>query len=64
MLISNKGNLKKLNEKQEAEKLLKTIYAMLDKLAKNNIIHSNKAANDKSKLTKFCTNLQPKPSIN
>lgn len=46
--------IKKLREagKEEAETLLPTVISMLDKLAKNNIIHQNKAANTKSKLTK------------
>ncbi len=38
--------------KSEAETLLKEVSAMLDKLAKRNIIHKNKAANQKSKLAK------------
>jgi small subunit ribosomal protein S20 len=36
----------------EAAKDLSTTIAMIDKLAKSNIIHKNKAANLKSKLTK------------
>ena len=32
--------------------MLGNVISMLDKLAKNNIIHKNKAANLKSKLTK------------
>ena len=32
--------------------MLLNVISMLDKLAKNNIIHKNKAANLKSKLTK------------
>lgn len=35
-------------EKKEAEALLPKVYAMLDKLAKRDIIHDNKAANLKS----------------
>ncbi|MBL4905176.1 MAG: 30S ribosomal protein S20 [Flavobacteriaceae bacterium] len=38
--------------KKEAQALLPNVIAMLDKLAKNNVIHQNKAANLKSKLTK------------
>jgi small subunit ribosomal protein S20 len=38
--------------KSEAETLLKEVSAMLDKLAKRNIIHKNKAANQKSKLAR------------
>ena len=46
--------IKKLREadKQEAEKLLPEVISMVDKLAKNNIIHQNKAAHTVSKLTK------------
>jgi small subunit ribosomal protein S20 len=36
--------------KKEAEKQLPTVVGMIDKLAKRNIIHANKAANLKSKL--------------
>jgi small subunit ribosomal protein S20 len=39
------------DQKEAAEKLPKVI-SMLDKLAKRNVIHKNKAANLKSKLTK------------
>jgi small subunit ribosomal protein S20 len=39
-------------DKAEAEGKLGKVISMLDKLAKNNIIHKNKAANLKSKLTK------------
>jgi len=35
-------------DKKEAEALLPKVYSMLDKLAKRNIIHKNKAANLKS----------------
>ena len=37
-------------EKEEAEKALPGVVKMIDKLAKRNIIHQNKAANLKSKL--------------
>jgi len=39
-----------LTDKKEAEKALPGIFAMLDKLAKKNVIHKNKAANLKSGL--------------
>ncbi len=38
-------------EKEQAEELLPKVQKMLDKLAKNNIIHKNKAANLKSSLS-------------
>ncbi|MFZ6002232.1 MAG: 30S ribosomal protein S20 [Bacteroidota bacterium] len=44
--------LKTTTSKSEAEALLKEVSAMLDKLAKKNIIHWKKAANQKSKLAK------------
>lgn len=42
--------LRSLGDKNEAEALLPQVVAMLDKLAKNNVIHKNKAANLKSGL--------------
>jgi small subunit ribosomal protein S20 len=39
-------------DKAVAEKDLPTVISMLDKLAKKNIIHKNKASNLKSKLTR------------
>ena len=43
--------------KSEAENLLKEVNSMIDKLAKKNIIHWKKAANQKSKLTKLVNKL-------
>ena len=42
--------LRATTDKKEAEKLLPEVSSMLDKLAKRNIIHKNKAANLKSSL--------------
>ncbi len=42
--------LRELTDKKEAEGLVPSVVAMLDKLAKRNIIHKNKAANLKSGL--------------
>jgi small subunit ribosomal protein S20 len=42
--------LRSLTSKKEAEGLFPSVVAMLDKLAKRNIIHKNKAANLKSGL--------------
>jgi small subunit ribosomal protein S20 len=39
-------------DKSDASAKLKLVISMIDKLAKKNIIHDNKAANLKSKLTK------------
>lgn len=44
--------LKALTDKKEAEEKLPSVVSMLQKLAKNNIIHKNKAGNIQSKLTK------------
>lgn len=44
--------LKSTTVKSEAETLLKQVTSMIDKLAKKNIIHWKKAANQKSKLMK------------
>ena len=49
--------LRNMTEKTEAEGQLSKVVAMLQKLAKNNIIHKNKAANLQSKLTKFVASL-------
>jgi small subunit ribosomal protein S20 len=49
--------LKELTDRKEADVLLKSVISMLDKLSKINIIHANKAANLKSKLTKHVSAL-------
>jgi small subunit ribosomal protein S20 len=41
----------------EAAEQLKVVSAMLDKLARKNVIHKNKAANIKSSLTKLVNGL-------
>ena len=46
-------NLRATTDKNEAQGMLSGVVSMLDKLAKNNIIHKNKAANLKSKLSKY-----------
>lgn len=43
--------LRAMNDKEEAVKLYPVVQKMLDKLAKRNIIHKNKAANIKSSLS-------------
>ncbi len=47
------AKLRALTDKKEAEALLPKVVSMIDKLAKTNNWHKNKAANVKSKLTKF-----------
>jgi small subunit ribosomal protein S20 len=49
--------LRKLTSKKEASEQLPKVISMLDKLAKKNIIHKNKASNLKSKLMKFVAKL-------
>ena len=44
--------LRNMTDKEEAVKLYPVVQKMLDKLAKTNIIHQNKAANLKSALCK------------
>ena len=50
--------LKNTKDKQEAIELHKIVSSKLDKLAKKNIIHKNKAANNKSKLAKYVNSLE------
>jgi len=57
---SARNSIKKLRntrEKKEAAELLPKVSSMLDRLAKKNIIHKNKAANLKSSLTIHVKNL-------
>jgi small subunit ribosomal protein S20 len=49
--------LRETADKSEAQDLLKKVISMLDRLAKKNIIHKNKASNNKSKLTKMVNSL-------
>lgn len=43
--------LRMTKDKAKAEKLLPEVSSMLDRLAKKNVIHKNKASNLKSSLT-------------
>lgn len=43
--------LRETTTKKDAQTMLPKVVAMLDKLAKTNVIHKNKAANLKSSLT-------------
>lgn len=49
--------LRAITEKDAAAELLPGVSAMLDKLAKKNVIHKNKAANLKSGLKKHVESL-------
>jgi len=46
-----------MDSKPEAEEKLPGIVSLIDKLAKRSIIHKNKAANLKSKLTKHVNSM-------
>lgn len=46
-----------LSDKKEADELLPKLYAMIDKMAKKNLIHKNKAGNLKSSITKYANSL-------
>ena len=49
--------LRNTTDKEAAEALLPKVSAMIDKLAKVNIIHKNKAANLKSGIAVYVNNL-------
>lgn len=49
--------LKSMTDKEEAEKFLPKVQKMVDKLAKKNTWHKNKASNVKSKLAKHVNSL-------
>ena len=50
-------DLREATEKEAATAMLIKVTSMLDKLAKKNVIHKNKDANLKSKLTKSVNKL-------
>ncbi|WP_405398866.1 30S ribosomal protein S20 [Maribacter sp. Asnod2-G09] len=49
--------LRSEESKKDAEALFPSVVSMIDRLAKRNIIHDNKAANLKSKLAKHVSAL-------
>jgi small subunit ribosomal protein S20 len=49
--------LRTLKEKEDANQFLPKVVSMIDKLAKKGQFHKNKAANLKSKLTKYVNTL-------
>jgi small subunit ribosomal protein S20 len=49
--------LRNTTSQEEAKTLLPRVISMLDRLAKKNVIHKRKAANNKSKLTKLVNKL-------
>lgn len=50
--------LRETTEKPAAKEILPKVTSLLDKLAKRNVIHDNKAANLKSSLTKHVAGLK------
>jgi len=50
-------DFQEIKTKKAATKALPTLISKIDKLAKRNIIHANKAANLKSKVTKYVASL-------
>lgn len=51
-------NFRHMSDKVEAEKFLPKLISMIDKLAKRNSIHKNKAANLKSSLMRHLVHLK------
>lgn len=49
--------LRNTTDAEEAKTLLPRVISMLDRLAKKNVIHKNKASNNKSKLTRLVNSL-------
>ncbi len=49
--------LREMEDKAEAEKFLPKVISMVDRLAKKNTWHKNKAGNLKSKLTRYVNGL-------
>ena len=47
-----------INKKKDAEKELPVLISMIDKLAKKNIIHNNKASNLKANMSKHLNGLK------
>jgi len=57
---TTRNAIKKLRlttSKEEAASMLPRVISMLDRLAKKNVIHKNKASNNKAKLTKLVNKL-------
>ena len=59
--VTTRNLVKKLRATTDhamAVELFKTVSSALDKLAKRNVIHKNKASNNKSKLARYINNLK------
>ena len=57
MLKSMTKNVLALSDQQGAAEPFKKVSSLLDKMARKRIIHRNKAANQKSRLSKFINKL-------
>ena len=51
------ATLREIEDKKDAEKFLPKVTSMIDRLAKKNQIHKNKASKLKGKLTKYVNSL-------
>ncbi len=51
-------SLRNVQEKSEAQEKLPRVVSLIDRLAKKSVIHKNKAANLKSKLTRHVNSMQ------
>jgi small subunit ribosomal protein S20 len=49
--------LRNTTDKAQAEEMLPSVFSKIDRAAKSNIIHDNKAANMKRKLAKYVNTL-------
>ncbi len=59
---TTRNMIKRLRETTDATvavDIFKTVSSMLDRLAKRNVIHKNKASNNKSKLARYVNKLTP-----
>ncbi|MCB0278296.1 MAG: 30S ribosomal protein S20 [Calditrichaeota bacterium] len=56
-LRTESKKLRTMTEKKAATEQLKTVFSLLDKYSSKGLIHKNKAANQKSKFTKFVESL-------
>ena len=56
-LVTLTKSVRNANSKEDAQTALQHLLPYLDKVSSQGIIHRNKAANQKSKLTKFVTSL-------
>jgi len=50
-------DFKSITDKSKAQNQLNEVYSVIDKALKGGIIHQNKAARDKSRMTAFVQNL-------